>query len=140
VLGHPDLMAAGNWKMVDAPKAFVELWRRHNGEEVEPPRAYQNPNGLTAFVGREPLGTNGSDWRWHISARYGNPGHNGRVPSWEELVSAAHELRPGVVFVIGVPPRSWWMSVHPDVLHLYETHDQALIEQYRANALGDAPT
>jgi hypothetical protein len=126
-------MAAGTWQMIDVP-ALAELWRRTNGEEVEPPRAYRNPNGLTALVGREPLGINGSDWRWHISVRYGDPGHNGRVPSWEELVTAAHELRPGVCFVVGVPPRSWWMSVHPDVLHLHETRDEALIEQYRTNA------
>jgi hypothetical protein len=132
-------MAAGTWQMIDVP-ALAELWRRTNGEEVEPPRAYRNPNGLTALVGREPLGINGSDWRWHISVRYGDPGHNGRVPSWEELVTAAHELRPGVCFVVGVPPRSWWMSVHPDVLHLHETRDEALIEQYRTNARGDVPT
>jgi hypothetical protein len=39
-----------------------------------------------------------------------------------------------------VPPRSWWMNVHPDVLHLHETTDEALIEQYRANAMQATPT
>lgn len=132
-------MATGNWKMIDPPKAFADLWRRH-AEEVEAPRAYQNPNGLTAFVGREPLGSDGSDWRWHISVRYGNPGTNGRVPTWEELVDTAHELRPGVCFVVGIPPRSWWMNVHPDVLHLIETRDEPLIQSFRENALSSTPT
>lgn len=131
-------MASGNWSLVDTAPQFAAAWRRLN--DCEPPRAYQNPNGLTALVGREPLGTDGSDWRWHISVRYGDPGQNGRVPTWEELVASAHELRPGVVFVIGVPPRSWWMSVHPHVLHLYETRDAALIENYKANARGDEPS
>jgi hypothetical protein len=31
------------------------------------------------------------------------------------------------VFVIGVPPKSWWMNVHPHVLHLHETRDELLI-------------
>jgi hypothetical protein len=72
--------------------------------------------------------------------RYGDPGVDGRIPSWEEMVNAAHELRPGVVFVIGVPPRSWWMSVHPHVLHLHETRDAALIAEFQANAMSHAPS
>jgi hypothetical protein len=133
-------MASGAWKMRDTPLELSVLWREMYNDSVNPPRAYVHPSGLTALVGREPLGADGDDWRWHISVRYGDPGINGRVPTWEEMVSAAHELRPGVVFVIGVPPRSWWMNVHEHVLHLHETSDEALIAQYRANALGQVPT
>lgn len=76
-----------------------------------------------------------SPLRWHISLR--GPG---RVPTWEELVDVAHQLRPGVPFVLAVPPRSLWMNVHPHVLHLWETADEPLLEEWRVNARGDAPT
>jgi hypothetical protein len=134
-------MATGNWKMVSLPAAFVELWHEES-PGVEPPRAYQHPNGLTAFVGREPYGPyDDPDVRWHISLRYGDRGINGRVPTWEELVQAAHDLRPGVCFVVGIPPRSWWMTVHPDVLHLIETRDEPLIQSFRENAMaGQVPS
>jgi hypothetical protein len=39
-----------------------------------------------------------------------------------------------------VPPRSWWINVHPHVLHLYEIKDMALTAQWRAEARGDRPT
>jgi hypothetical protein len=132
-------MASNGWHMVDLPLAFVQRWREEN-PDVEPPRAYRRGE-LTAFMGREPLGPyDDPDMRWHISLRYGHPGVNGRVPTWEELVFAAHELRPGVPFVVGIPPRSWWMNVHPDVLHLYETRDDALVESWRGQAQAHAPT
>ena len=63
--------------------------------------------------------------------RYGDPGTNGRIPTWEEVVATAHELRPGIPFVIGIPPRSWWMNIHPHVLHLYETRDPHLVQAWR---------
>jgi hypothetical protein len=133
-------MASGNWKMVSPPAEFVAMWKQANGDEVPPPNAFQHPSGLTALVGREPYGHGDDDWRWHISVRYGDPGVNGRVPTWEELVNAAHSLRPGVCFVIGIPPRSWWMNVHPHVLHLIETRDEPLIQSYRDNAMAATPT
>jgi hypothetical protein len=134
-------MASGNWRMVDPPARFLELWAEQS-PDVEPPRPYQHPNGLTAFIGREPLGSDYDepDVRWHISVRYGNPGENGRIPTWEELVQTAHELRPGVPFVVGIPPRSWWMNVHPHVLHLYETRDPHLVESWRGQRAAHAPT
>jgi hypothetical protein len=133
-------MASGNWQMVDTPREFREAWEQQS-PGVRPPVPYMHPNGLTAFVGREPYGPyDDPDVRWHISVRYGDPGINGRVPTWEELVQTAHELRPGVVFVVGIPPRSWWMNVHPDVLHLIETRDEALIQSYRDNAMAATPT
>jgi hypothetical protein len=131
---------SGEWKTSPDDNAkLVELWAAdHPG--VEPPTVWRHANGLTAIVGREPLDTAGRDLRWHVSVRYGDRGVNGRVPTWGELVQAAHELRPGVVFVVGVPPRSWWVNVHPDVLHLYETRDEALVAQWRAEQRGHEPT
>jgi hypothetical protein len=123
--------------MQTLPPEYVEAWAKAN-PDVEPPRCYSTNAGLVALVGREPFSDD--DWRWHISVRFGDPGVDGRVPTWEEMVSAAHELRPGVVFVIGVPPRSWWMNVHPDVLHMHETRDTLLVEQYKANAAAMVPS
>lgn len=88
---------------------------------------------LHALVGREEWVP--GDHRWHISVS--GPA---RVPTWSEIAAACHELRPGVPFVMGVPPRSRWMNVHSDVLHCWETKDAALLDQWAANARGDAPT
>ena len=127
------------WQQVPHP-TFDAAWREQYGPGVPAPVAYQHRDGRTALVGREPVAEN--DWRWHISLRYGDPGRDGRIPSWEELVQTAHELRPGVVFVVPVPPRSWWVNVHQHVLHLYETRDAQLVEQFRreSHVGGDRPT
>lgn len=119
------------WTRRPFPAEALPAWKAVNGEHP-PPECYQHRNGLSAMVGRERWadGTR----RWHVSLRFGNPGVSGRVPSWDELVDALHALRPGVPFVIGVPPRSWWMNVHPDVLHAWETRDQGLINEWRQNA------
>jgi hypothetical protein len=128
-------MASGGWKTESMPVEFLRAWREQ-APETEPPTMYRKGQ-LTALVGREDLGDGD---RWHISIRYGDPDANGRIPTWEELVAAAHELRPGVPFAIGIPPRSWWINVHPHVLHLYEIHDDALVAQWRAEARGDLVT
>jgi hypothetical protein len=96
------------------------------------PRRYLNGD-LFALMAREPL--RGSRPRWHISVSRPT-----RLPTWDELVEAAHALRPGVPFAIGVPPRSWWINVHPHCLHLWELDDSALIAQWRSEARGDEPS
>ena len=91
---------------------------------------------LQAFLGREYCGGRvGDPLRWHISVR----GMKG-VPSWEQLAESAHAIRPGIHFVLMIPPKSWWMNVHPHVLHLWEVNDPALVEEARANARGDQPS
>jgi hypothetical protein len=104
---------------------------------IPPPTAFVK-NPLQALVGREPVG-DPDDLRWHISLA-----HEERVPTWDEFASAMHELRPGVPFVIGVPPRSWWMNYDDRVLHGWETKDEHLIEQWRitheARGHADRPT
>jgi hypothetical protein len=88
------------------------------------------------ILAREPIGPRSLvDLRWHISMS-----HADRLPEWSELVEVAHVLRPGVVFCIGVPPKSWWMNVHEFTLHLWELKDDNLIGEYRANARGHRPT
>jgi len=75
------------------------------------------------------------EWRWHISVAGEDD-----VPRWRDLVAIAHELRPGVPFAVGVPPRSWWMSVHPHCLHLWQIEDAALVAQWRHERMGVAPS
>lgn len=128
------------WAQVAMPASFDTTWKAMLGEYadvVPPPRSYDHRDGRTAMVGREFAGgdpTSG-DLRWHISVKA-----DGRIPTWEEVVQTAHELRPGVVFCVGVPPRSWWMNVHEHVIHLWEVRDEMLIQEYRVNATGQAPT
>ena len=125
------------WQEVQQSATFIEMWKREQ-DGVPVPRAFQHRDGRTCLVGREPYAKD--DLRWHISLRYGDPGEDGRLPTWEELVNTAHEMRPGVPFVIGIPPRSLWMNVHPHVLHMVETKDEAMIENWRQNARGHRPT
>jgi hypothetical protein len=75
------------------------------------------------------------DRRWHLSV-------SGKrdVPRWAHLVAIAHELLPEVCLVIGVPPRSWWMNLHPHTLHLHELDDPNLADNWRAQAMGHVPS
>lgn len=127
------------------PHEWLKAWEEQ-APGVPAPRAYQSDDGLTALVGREPVAPSGGpdggpDLRWHVSLRMGNRDDPScRVPTWDELVNAAHELRPGVVFCIGIPPRAWWMNLHPHVLHLWELRDDNLTDQWRAEAQGQTPS
>jgi hypothetical protein len=76
------------------------------------------------------------DDRWHLSIA----GQDGEVPAWDDVAALAHRLRPGVTFVLGVPPKSWWLNVHPGCLHLWQTKDGALDAQWRAERRGDTPS
>ena len=78
------------------------------------------------------------DHRWHVSVSR-MAGYD--VPPWEALAAIVHAVRPGVTFVIGVPPRSFWLNVHPGVLHAMETKDENLEERWKAEtrALRETP-
>ncbi len=88
-----------------------------------------------ALVSREDLGVGVPDLRWHISVSAA-----GRVPSWEEVAHTCHSVRPGVPFVFGVPPKSWWLNIHPHVLHVWESKDANLLNSWRESRRGDTPT
>lgn len=92
---------------------------------------------LRALVGREPVGvlsvaldgTQELDMRWHISINGGHVEKDPRLPTWHELVDAAHQIRPGVTLIVGIPPRSWWMADLESgkyVLHLWQLKDENL--------------
>lgn len=76
-----------------------------------------------------------ADFRWHISISGDDD-----VPPWDAMVAIAHKIRPGVPFVIGVPPESWWLNIHPHVLHLWEVKDEALLTQWKGESMGHAPS
>jgi hypothetical protein len=126
------------WFEVDQPPKWKQMWEERHGGEVPVPRVFQHNDGRTALLGWEPYAAD--DWRWHISVRHGDLDADGRIPTWEELVTTAHDLRPGVPFVVGIPPKSWWLNVHPHVLHLVQTKDQNMIDNWRKNSRGDKHT
>jgi hypothetical protein len=123
------------WVEQPPDETFAVLWAQQCPGVPAPRRLTRGE--LAAMLGREPVGIDDddSDPRWHISVSCAD-----RLPTWAELVETAHLLRPGVCFVVGVPPRSWWMNVHPYCLHLWETRDANLIAQWRSEARGDAPS
>jgi hypothetical protein len=94
--------------------------------------------GFSVLLTRDDVGytTGIPDWRWHMSIA----GRDMKVPAWETVSAVPHELRPGVPFVVGVPPKSWWINVHPGALHLWEFKDANLLAQWRAERRGDTPT
>lgn len=120
------------WIEEELPQVVADSWRANLGKDASLPR-YHTCGGLRALSGREPVVP--GDFRWHVSVS-----REDRIPVWAELVSAAHNLRPGVAFVVGIPPLSWWLNFHPFVMHLWETNDLHLIAEWRRNARGDRPS
>jgi hypothetical protein len=75
------------------------------------------------------------DWRWHLSVSGME-----RIPTWEELAFIVHETRPGIVFTLALPPRSWWINVAEYCLHAWEIHDTNLTDLWRSERRGDTPS
>lgn len=90
----------------------------------EAPKAYKM-GALHALVSRDEIGPD--DQRWHISLS-----RNDRVPNWDELAKCAHALRPGVMFCVPMPPKSFWLNVHENCLHLWEVKDEPMTDQWMA--------
>lgn len=75
------------------------------------------------------------DLRWHVSIA-----GTKRVPTWNEVTRILHALRPGIVFVLAVPPRSWWINVHEHCLHAWEVDDDPLVQVWRTERRNDTPS
>lgn len=125
----------------EAAKVFRRL-REDGSTDLRDLWAIVDSRRYSVLVTRDPLASRlyrwkrkDGDFRWHISVA-----GESDVPKWRYLVAIAHELRPGVCFVVGVPPRSWWMNVHPHCLHLWETTDANLMAQWKSEAQGHAPS
>lgn len=91
-----------------------------------PHEAWQTPirmGQLTAIRGHERTGIEGDgEARWHLSIS-----HRFRLPTWEEIRAVRDALLPAdVVLCIPHPPRAWWLSLHPNCLHLWEINDPDL--------------
>lgn len=98
-------------------------WFRWKGEE------------WCCIMGRENHGTATTpDLRWHISLSMTKHQGTNDVPIWRDFVALVHHLRPGVPFVIGIPPANMWMNLNPNVLHAWETRDETLIRHWRDGA------
>lgn len=89
------------------------------------------------FVSRDEIGE-GRDvglllpGRWHLSIS-----HPDRYPTWDEIVEARDRLLPDELhFCMGLPPRDFWLSVHPNCLHLWEIRDHALTDQWEFEGRG----
>lgn len=121
-----------SWRRTDVPSTMREAWQQRT-PEAQLPTAWEKGGELFALMSRDEIEP--GDVRWHISVQ-----HRERVPTWSEVAATGHELRPGVVFVLGVPPKSWWINVHPRVLHLWELRDRALCDQWRAERQGHTPS
>lgn len=93
---------------------------------------------FSVFLTRDDLNPGRSlpDWRWHLSIA----GRDMKVPVWDTVAAIAHELRPGVPFALGIPPKSWWIDVHSGCLHAWELHDDNLLAQWRSERLGHTPS
>lgn len=104
--------------------------------EIRSLRVHCDTRRYFVIVSRDPIERAASipNLRWHISVAGEDD-----TPCWRDLVAIAHEVRPGVCFVVGVPPLSWWMSVHPHCLHLWEVDDSNLTAQWMAERMGVAP-
>lgn len=123
----------GPWEYERPDDRLLEVSKRYGMPVPETWVFLKGDGSLRALIGRENVGTEkAEDFRWHISvAPYMN-----RVPSWDELVFAAHSLRPGVTFIVGIPPESQWMSLHDYVIHLWESKDEGIERLWRNEALG----
>jgi hypothetical protein len=112
----------------------ARLLADHGSMNVE---CYGTDKGHSIIMAREPvsLPMGKPDVRWHVSVRGPRD-----VPAWADLVEIGHRLRPGVVFCVGVPPKSWWLNIHPNVLHLWEIADPNLVASWRNEAMGHTPT
>lgn len=85
--------------------------------------------GYRAFVAYEPYGE--GDYRWHVSVSR----EDRQIPTWDDVASIVHRLRPGVPMVVGIPPRSQWMSVPgTEVLHAIQVRDENLTERWKHEA------
>jgi hypothetical protein len=114
---------------------------------IEGERIYLKIDGdpHQAIMTRDDIGS--GDLRWHISLSRDADCKllNHEVPVWRNLVAAVHHLRPGVAFMLGIPPRNQWMNLNPCVLHAYEVRDEKMEKHFRiqhdaAKALGSIAT
>jgi hypothetical protein len=125
--------AANSFRTLPGANGALELRAWTARVHGRPYRVYQSRDPIGEIAGGAP------DLRWHLSVSH-RDGRADDVPPWRDLVAIAHAARPGIPFIVGVPPRSWWINAHGGVLHLVETRDENLINQWRREAKGHTPS
>lgn len=115
------------FKQIPVPAPLAELGAYARAYRMRAP----DGDETQVFVGREPVGIIGqTEDRWHLSIS-----GRGRLPRWSELKAARDEFIPAEVFMaIPMPPKAYWLNVHPYVLHIWEYRDQRLTDQMMAEA------
>lgn len=75
----------------------------------------------------------GEQLRWHLSIS-----HPFRPPTWDEINAARDALIPADVWLCQpMPPKAFWINIHPTCFHLWEIRDHALIAQWAFDGCGD---
>jgi hypothetical protein len=94
-------------------------------------RARCDTRSYSVIMSRDRIDADGiPDFRWHISVA-----GESSVPRWADFVAIVHELRPGVMFCVPMPPPQFWLNVNPNTLHVWEIKDEALTSQWRDEGL-----
>ena len=61
--------------------------------------------------------------RWHMSISCSD-----RHPTWEEIKQARYDLLPDDIFMVQIlPPKKYFVNVHPHTFHLWELREPELI-------------
>lgn len=105
-----------------------------------PPRRYRarfEGEDYSVIVTRDNIGRVGApDYRWHVSVA-----GERSTPAWRAFVAIVQEVRPGVMFCVPMPPRSHWLNLNENVMHVHETKDAALTDQWKAEGgIGGGPS
>jgi hypothetical protein len=73
--------------------------------------------------------------RWHLSIS-----HAWRLPTWDELNAARDALIPADVWLCQpMPPKAFWLNLHPYCLHLWEVRDRTLLLQWAGEGSEEDP-
>lgn len=75
----------------------------------------------------------GKERRWHLSVS-----HPFRLPTWDEINAARDACIPADAWLCQpMPPKEFWVNLHPHVLHLWQVKDRELIAQWAFDGCGD---
>lgn len=81
-------------------------------------RSYKTSNGCSVIVSSREYG------RWHLSIA-----HPRRYPTWDEIKDARYRLVPDDVhMVMALPPKKFYLNLHPNAFHLWELMELSLRE------------
>jgi hypothetical protein len=76
---------------------------------------------LSVLVANEPTG-------WHLSISHKQGlAYSKRYPTWDEIADARYRLLPNdLLFVMHLPPKEHYVSLHDTTFHLHESHESLI--------------